>query len=109
MTTQTEDILIAAPGEPIFNITAFSAKQKASGYVGSHISHLMGGDEPSLLLSQGRLIWRVPILFTTPQQGKLGHVGTLDIDARTGQLLIPPNLNEQLQSHAQTLLDRSTP
>jgi hypothetical protein len=103
----TEEFLIASPGEPVINITAFTARQKVSGYVGSHISHLMVGVEPSLIFSQKRLVWRVPIVLATPQRGRLGEVGHLDIDARTGQLLISPDFTEQIKQHAQTLTESS--
>lgn len=104
----TSEYLIAAPGEPIINVTAFTARQQASGYVGSHISHLMGGGEPALVLSNGRLVWRVPVLLTSPVRGKLGTVGHLDVDARTGQLLISPDFTRQIETHAQTLVNNST-
>ena len=42
-----DEYIIAQPGAPIVNITAFTARQKASGYVGDQISHLMGGDAPT--------------------------------------------------------------
>jgi hypothetical protein len=100
-----EEFLIASPGEPVINITAFTARQKVSGYVGSHVSHLLIGLEPSLIFSQKRLVWRVPIVLTTPQQGRLGEVGHLDVDARTGQLLISPDFTEQIKQHAQALTE----
>ena len=111
MTTMTmvDEIMLAAPGEPIVNITAHTARQKASGYAGSYISHLMGGGEPSLLFSQNRLIWRVPLLLTSPQQGIVGTVGSLDVDARTSQLIVPPDLAEQVKAHAQALINRTAP
>jgi hypothetical protein len=98
-----EEHLIAEPGRPIVNITAFTARQKASSYVGDKISHLMGGDEPALILSQGRLVWRVPILLTTPVRGRVGVVGSLDVDAHTGSLLIQPGFDEQVVARARTL------
>lgn len=101
--------LISAPGEPIVNITAYTARQQASGYVGSHISHLMGGDDPALMLAQGRVVWRVPILLSSPRRGILGQVAHLDIDARTGQLLLPPDFHTQIETHAQALLNSSPP
>jgi hypothetical protein len=104
-----EEYIIAAPGEPIVNITSYTAQGQAGGYVGSHVSHLMGGGEPSLLLVQGRLVWRVPILLSSPRRGILGQVGSLDVDARTGQLLLPPNFVEQLEHHAQTITESSLP
>lgn len=105
---QNSEFLIAKPGEPIVNITPFTARQKASGYVGSYISHLMGGDEPSLLLSNERLVWRVPIVFTSPTKGKLGIVGSLDIDARTGQLLISPDFALEVEKNAQKFIAIAT-
>jgi hypothetical protein len=104
---QDDEHMIAAPGEAIVNITAFTARQQVSGYVGSYISHLMGGAEPSLILSQNRLRWRVPILFTSPDRGPIGIVGNLDVDARTGQLLVPDNFVEKLEANAQALVESS--
>lgn len=100
---------IAAPGEPIVNITAYTARQQASGYVGSEISHLMGGGDPALLLTQGRVVWRVPILLSSPRRGILGQLAHLDIDARTGQMFVPPDFISQIETHAQALLDSSPP
>jgi hypothetical protein len=102
------EYVIARPGESIVNITGFTARQKASGYVGDRISHLMGGDEPTLLLSQERLVWRVPIILTSPSKGSLGIVGTIDVDARTGSLLIADNFDEQVQERAKTLARSAT-
>lgn len=108
-TPHQNEYIIAAPGEPIVNITAYTARQQASGYVGSHVSHLMGGGDPTLLLTQGRIVWRVPILLSSPRRGILGQVAHLDIDARTGQMLIPPDFISQIETHAQALLDSSPP
>jgi hypothetical protein len=109
------DTLIAAPGEPVINITAMTARRRVSGYVGSNISYLMGGDEPALMFSKGCLVWRVPVVLTSPRRGKIGVVGVMDVDARTGQLLIPmlPQANEklrkQIEARAQALVASETP
>lgn len=108
-TPSQNEYIIAAPGEPIVNITAYTARQQASGYVGSHVSHLMGGGDPTLLLTQGRVVWRVPILLSSPHRGILGQVAHLDIDARTGQMLVPPDFITHIETHAQTLLASSPP
>lgn len=100
-----EEFVIARPGEPIVNITGFTARQKASGYVGDRISHLMGGDEPTLMLTEQRLVWRVPIILTSPSRGNLGTVGTIDVDARTGSLLVAPDFDEQVLDRAQLAYD----
>ena len=95
--------LIAPPGEPVVNITAFTARQKVSGYIGDQISHLMGGGEPTLILTNGILVWRVPIILTLPSQGTVGVVQSLDVNARTGSLIIPPNFAEQVESRAKKI------
>jgi hypothetical protein len=105
----TSEYVIARPGEPIVNITGFTARQKISGYVGDRISHLMGGDEPTLLLAQERLVWRVPVILTSPARGTVGIVGTVDVDARTGSLLIAPDFEEQVQDRAQALAQTAQP
>lgn len=103
MVAQNE-LLIAAPGEPIVNVTAYTARQKVGGYIGGSVSHMMGGDEPSLVWSVGRLVWRVPIQLTSPRRGLLGIIGTLDVDARTGQLVVTPEIIDQIQTNAQSLI-----
>jgi len=96
--------LIAHSGEPIVNITAFTARQKVSGYVGGQISHMMGGGDPTLILTNSTLVWRVPIVLTTPSQGAVGVVGFLDVNARTGSLIIPPHFIEQVETRAQEII-----
>jgi len=95
--------LIARSGEPIINITAFIARQKVSGYIGDQISHLMGGGSPTLILADSTLVWRVPIVLTMPSQGVVGVVGFLDVNARTGSLIIPPHFIEQVEARAREI------
>jgi hypothetical protein len=99
--------IIARPGEPIVNIDAVAARRKVNGYIGREISSMMGGAEAALVYSKGRLVWRVPIVFTTPFDGQLGVIGIVDVDARTNRLLIPSNLEETLQANANALLKDS--
>lgn len=102
------EYVLARPGEPIVNITAFTARQKVSGYVGDQISHLMGGDEPTLLWARNRVVWRVPIMLTFPSRGMAGTVGFLDVDARTGQLMIPKDFSKQVETRAEALTTDSS-
>jgi hypothetical protein len=68
---------------------------------------MMGGIAAALVYSAGRLVWRVPIIFTTPFRGQLGVVGVVDVDVRTSELLIPPNLEETLRANANALFKDS--
>jgi hypothetical protein len=89
---------------PMDFIDAVTARRKVSGYIGLEISSMMGGTAPALVYNEGRLVWRVPIIFATPFEGQLGVVGVVDVDARTGTLLIPPDLEETLHANADALL-----
>jgi hypothetical protein len=100
---RADEYVIARPGEPIINITALTARQKVSGYVGDRISHLMGGDEPTLVLTKGQLVWRVPVILTRPSQGVVGTVGAMDVDALTGSLIIKPDFAEQVKARAKAI------
>jgi hypothetical protein len=102
-----DDQIIARPGEPIVKIDSSTARRKASGYIGREISMMMGGIEAALVYSNGSLVWRVPVVFTTPSQGQLGIVGVIDVDAHTGELLLPSNLEETLLINANALLKSS--
>jgi hypothetical protein len=102
------DKVIARPGEPIVNIDPIAARRKVNGYIGREISVMMGGTEPALVYSEGRLVWRVPIIFTTPFRGQLGVVGVVDVDTRTTELLIPADLEETLHANANALLENSS-
>ncbi len=90
------------------NISAFVARQKATGYVLDHVSDHMAGGNPRLVVDGDRFLWRVPIHFAVLPHGRLGQVGTIDVDARTGQLLLTPRFAEEAQHRAQMLVERAT-
>lgn len=69
------------------NVTAFTARQKASGLALSEIGTGIGADEPELIASRNRLVWRVPLFLALPELGRVGQVGAIDIDAQTGEVL----------------------
>jgi hypothetical protein len=101
------DTIIAHPGEPIVNIDASAARQKVNRYVGGEISLMMRGVEPALVYSKERLLWRVPIEFASPMRGRIGLLGALDVDARTGNLLISINFAEEIEANARAILKHS--
>src|SRR6266849_2762974 len=83
-TESTLDINIRVT-QPL-NITSFSARQKVTQYVMHQLSTQLGGDTPELTVGE-RVYWSVPVVFTLPGKGIVGRVGTLRVDAGTGELL----------------------
>jgi hypothetical protein len=68
---------------------------------------MMLGLEPALILSNDHLVWRIPIVLATSSEGTIGLIDTLDVNAHTGELIIPTNFVEEIEANARTLLKSS--
>jgi len=89
------------------NVTSFSARQRVTQYLVQELSTQLGGDTPELTVAE-RVYWTVPVVFTLPGKGVLGRVGTLRIDAGTGELLTDPQTEQEILRHAEWLAQRAT-
>ncbi|MDY7079767.1 MAG: hypothetical protein SXV54_23020 [Chloroflexota bacterium] len=69
------------------NVTPFIARQKVGGLVLSEVGTGIGTNEPSLIVTSERIVWRVPLFLALPSLGHLGEVGEIDVDAQTGEVL----------------------
>jgi len=85
------------------NVTAFSARQKVTGFVADQISTQMHGGEPALVMGE-RVCWRVPVILSLPPTGDGGEVGVIEVDVETGQLNMAPGLMEEIQRRANTVI-----
>jgi len=90
------------------NVTAFSARQKVTGYVADEISTNLHGGEPKLVVGE-HICWRVPIILSIPPTGDRGEVGAIDVDIATGQLMVSHGLIEEIKNRAEYLATRPTP
>jgi len=88
------------------NVTAFTARQKVTGFVADEISTNMHAGEPRLVVDE-RICWRVPVILSMPPVGERGEVGTIDVDIETGQLLISQALIEEIERRAEYLAAHS--
>jgi hypothetical protein len=89
------------------NISSFSARQKVTQYVMQELSTQLGGASPELTIGE-RVYWSVPVIFTLPGKGVIGRVGTMRVDAGTGELLTDPQSEQEMLSHAGQLAQRAT-
>ena len=85
------------------NVTAFSAKRKVAGLALSEIGTGISADEPELVVSRQRVVWRVPLHVALPGLGRVGGIGTVDVDAQTGEVLADHRTFESLMQHARQL------
>jgi hypothetical protein len=85
-------------------ITADRARRKVSVYAGNHIADLLSGETPGLVWRRNRAYWRVPVILTTRSKGRVGVVGTIDVDVETGELQVNSQLVEEIGTNADNLV-----
>ena len=83
------------------NVSAFVARQKVTGYVLDNISDHMAADEPNLVVEGEQFLWRVPVTLAVLPHGRLGQVGTIDVDDQSGQAQVTSQLIEDFRRNAQ--------
>lgn len=83
------------------NTTAEEARRKVSVFAGNVIADLLSGEAPNLVWQQDRAYWRVPIALSSRAMGRIGVVGTVDVDVETGELQITDQLIEEIEENAQ--------
>lgn len=93
---------------PQVRIPAVKARHIVNRFLLDNISYLMGATRPTLVQSD-RLMWRVPVVLTYPNQGEIGEVGYVDVDAEQGHIVDVPQTIEELRNRARTLSAGSTP
>ena len=83
------------------NVTAEEARRKVSVFAGNTIADLLSGERPGLVWQQNTAYWRVPVSLSSRSMGRIGIVGTIDVNVETGELQITDQLIEELEENAQ--------
>lgn len=88
-------------------VKAEAARRKANVYLLTNVTNLSyAGREPGLVLGE-QLVWRFPAMLAMPSYGEIGPIGTIDVDAATGNILpISPTTIAQMQERANALARR---
>jgi hypothetical protein len=66
------------------------AQRKANGYLAQYVTMMVMAGTPTLFLGQ-QPVWRVPAILSLPGLGEVSTIGTVDIDAETGEIIPLPN------------------
>ena len=83
------------------NTTAEEARRKVSVFAGNMIADLLSGETPGLVWQQNMAYWRVPVVLSSRSMGRIGIVGTIDVNVETGELQVTDQLIEELEENAQ--------
>jgi hypothetical protein len=76
-------------------VNAETARRKVTGWLVSEVGNLMIGGDPALVIAD-RAVWQVPVLLTSPARSIIGPIGTVDVDAETGEILFDSELSQEL-------------
>jgi hypothetical protein len=90
------------------NVTAFVARQKVNVWLLDKVGTGLLSEKPSLVAANGRLYWRVPVVLSLPGHGRLGQVGSVDVDVQTAELLADQSLIEQITQNAIQFTQRAS-
>lgn len=89
-------------------VAARTAKKKVQRFLMDEVSLQIWADWPTLVLSD-RLVWRVPAYLSLPGWGNLGQVGSVDVDAETGDFWVTPEHRVQIEQRALSLAGKYPP
>ncbi len=90
-----------------FNITSFVARQKVNRYLLMNTGNLIHSMEPDLVIGD-RMYWRVPIGYSLPDQGLLGEVGHIFVEAISGNLLLESSTPiQEIEANAEGLYQKA--
>lgn len=89
------------------NVTDVMAQRRVSKLLLDEVGNLLYGERPSLIVGR-RLLWRVPVWLGSPSRGPVGQVGTLDVDAQTGEVLFTQDLLEAIAEGGDALAQRTS-
>ncbi len=90
------------------NITAYTAKRKVNALVLKRIGTGLFSDEPTLVVKDKAIVWRVPVFVSTASRGRLGQIGQVEVDAQTGAILADDTVLEAIGDHAERLVTGTT-
>lgn len=85
-------------------ISARQARRKVSAWLVSKVGHLLMGGEPRYIAGEPP-VWRVPVLVT---YGRRGEAASVDVDARSGDLLVNDQTSTEILARVQAFVGNTT-
>ncbi len=106
---ETENLKLEVNISTTLGITAEQARRKVIRFLMDNISMFLSPQAPLLVVaSSEQIFWRFPIILSMGQQGSLGQVGEIEVDAHTGELLLDNDSLVRMEANAQRLAQSAT-
>src|SRR5438874_1294294 len=87
-------------------VDAEAAQGLAEEYLIDHVGDLLSAGTPQL---SERRTWEMPIVLSNAVRGKIGRVGTISVDAETGEVLFSNEDRAQVKASARLLAGAPPP
>jgi hypothetical protein len=82
-------------------VTSETARRQVSVFVGNHLADLLHSDMPDLVWRENGIYWRVPVVLSSRSMGRIGPVGSIDVEVETGNLLVSDQTLSEIEARAQ--------
>lgn len=79
-------------------VTAEEARRKVNRWLLNEVSYMIGAEPPTLVVA-ARTVWRVPAWIGFPSVGRVGTIGTVDVDVETGEMIDPPGCKVEIERY----------
>lgn len=106
--SQTAPIHLSFHLAVTLNITAEDARRRVNRHIVAELGTGLIARDPNLVVDDDKVFWRVPIALSLPTLGDLGLVGSVDVDAQTGDLLLSSEAQAAMIQHAERLYAGAT-
>jgi hypothetical protein len=90
------------------NVTAEEARHRVNRQAVTEMGTGLVARDPELVMIGEQILWRVPVVLSLPGLGDMGQVGTVDVNAHTGALLLDAAAQERIIQHAHRLYAGAT-
>lgn len=92
---QMDGIDIQISIQATVNVNAQTAQRRVTKWLVSEVGNMLVGGTPQLVISR-ETVWRVPVILTSSQVGEVDEVGSVDVNAESGDLLLDDALRDQI-------------
>jgi hypothetical protein len=66
-------------------VSADEARRQVDRWLLHEVNSQMGAEQPVLVVG-ARSVWRVPVYWSTPHAGRVGAVGSVEVDVLSGEM-----------------------
>lgn len=83
-------------------ISADDARRQVNRWVLDEVSSVMGAEEPTLVIDE-KAVWKVPVILTASNVGRVGTAGYVEVDVETGEMNNSPECKKTILESARDL------